>query len=63
MNLEDLEIEVKALATHNGKSVQLNLTHILSDRAFGEITDLIEQTLSKQKKKISREIKIPNHFL
>jgi len=63
MNLEDLEIEVKVVATHNNKSHNINVTHILSDRAFGEITDLIEAKLSKQTYVISRDIKIRNKFL
>lgn len=46
MNLEDLEIIVKALVFHNDKSYTVDLTAILSDRAFGEITDLVEEKLS-----------------
>ena len=46
MNLEDLEIIVRAQALHNDKLYNINLTHILSDRAFGEITDLIENKLT-----------------
>ena len=46
MNLEDLEIIVRAQALHNDKLYNINLTDILSDRAFGEITDLIEGKLT-----------------
>lgn len=46
MNLEDLEIIVKAQALYNNKVYNIDLTAILSDRAFGEITDLIEEKLS-----------------
>ena len=58
MNLEDLEIQVATLVTHNGKSFQMDLTHILSDRAFGEITDLVEEKLSRQtSRRVENEIK------
>lgn len=46
MNLDDLEIIVKALVLHNNKNYTVDLTARLSDRAFGEITDLIEEKLS-----------------
>ena len=46
MDIENLEIIVKALVFHNKKSYTVNLTDILSDRAFSEITDLIEEKLS-----------------
>jgi hypothetical protein len=48
MNLEDLEIIVRAEALHNDKVYNINLTHVLSDRAFGEITDLIEKKLTRR---------------
>ena len=41
----DFEIQVASLVTHNGKSFQVDLTNILSDRAFEEIIDLIEEKL------------------
>ena len=46
MEMDDLEIIVKALVFHNKQSYTVDLTAILSDRAFGEITDLIEEKLS-----------------
>lgn len=46
MNMDDLEIIVKTLVFHNNKSYTFDLTATLSDRAFGEITDLIEDKLS-----------------
>ena len=46
MDIENLEIIVKALVFHNKESYTVDLTAILSDRAFGEITDLIEEKLS-----------------
>lgn len=46
MNLDDLEIIVKALVLHNNKNYNVDLTAILSDRAFSEITDLVEKKLS-----------------
>ena len=43
MDIENLEIIVKALVFHNKEKYIVNLTDILSDRAFGEIIDIIEE--------------------
>ena len=45
MNLNDLEIQVKVIARSNNKSHNIDVTHTLSDRAFGEITDMVEENL------------------
>ena len=37
---------MRAQALYNQKVYNINLTAILSDRAFGEITDLIEKKLT-----------------
>ena len=48
MNTENLEIIVKALVFDNKESYTVDLTDILSDRAFEEITELVEGQLTRR---------------
>ena len=48
MNTGNLEIIVKALVFDNKESYTVDLTNILSDRAFEEITELIENKLTRR---------------
>ena len=48
MNTENLEIIVKAFVFDNKKSYTVVLTDVLSDRAFEEITELVEAKLTRR---------------